>query len=511
MSSNITLSAGVRANLLSLQDTAQLMQTTQTRLATGKKVNSALDNPLNFFTSSSLSTRANSLSGLLDAMSNGIQTIQAANNGLTAITSLVHQLQSTVSQARSDATAGTVTPGAASALTTATNSSTALNHTLTLHVANGVSVDINTDPGTTAATLTGVGGVAIIAGTAGDITITSADINGGAAVTVTTAGGDSLATVATNINAAIDLADPANGGHLRASAASGQIVLTNDTGNQVSIADAPANANGTTAALGFTSGQTSTDGVVGTPLTVDQIVSAINSNSVLSSQVLASKTVGGFLSLQNLTASSITVDGIDAALAAVTGVATDTITLAAGTGGGLSSVRQNLLNQFNGLLTQIDKLATDAGFNGINLLNADTLKLNFNENGTSSVDIHTSDATGAAFAITSANLGVNAGTSGQFADNTQLDTLSTNLATALTTLQTQSATIASSLSVVQTRQDFTKSMINTLQTGADNLVLADSNEEGANLLALQTRQSLSTTALSLSAQADRNVLRLFGG
>ncbi len=66
MASSITLSAGVRANLLSLQNTAQLMQTTQNRLATGKKVNSALDNPLNFFTSSSLGARASDLSGLLD-------------------------------------------------------------------------------------------------------------------------------------------------------------------------------------------------------------------------------------------------------------------------------------------------------------------------------------------------------------------------------------------------------------------------------------------------------------
>ena len=115
MSSGITLSAGVRANLLSLQNTAQLMQTTQNRLATGKKVNSALDNPLNFFTSSSLGARASDLSGLLNSMSNGIQTIQTANNGLTAITSLVQQLQATVSQARSDASAGTVaaTPGTA--------------------------------------------------------------------------------------------------------------------------------------------------------------------------------------------------------------------------------------------------------------------------------------------------------------------------------------------------------------------------------------------------------------
>src|SRR3954470_20084328 len=85
MSSNITLSAGVRQNLLSLQGTAQLMSLTQNRLATGKKVNSALDNPLNFFTSSSLSARAGDLGSLLDSMAGGIQTIQAANNGLTAI------------------------------------------------------------------------------------------------------------------------------------------------------------------------------------------------------------------------------------------------------------------------------------------------------------------------------------------------------------------------------------------------------------------------------------------
>jgi len=81
----------------------------------------------------------------------------------------------------------------------------------------------------------------------------------------------------------------------------------------------------------------------------------------------------------------------------------------------------------------------------------------------------------------------------------------------LTTLQTQSATLSSSLSTIQIRSDFTKATINTLQTGSDALTVADSNEEGANLLALQTRQSLSTTALSLSAQSDKNVLKLFGG
>jgi len=81
--------------------------------------------------------------------------------------------------------------------------------------------------------------------------------------------------------------------------------------------------------------------------------------------------------------------------------------------------------------------------------------------------------------------------------------------TALSSLRTQASKFGSNLTTVQTRQDFTKNMINTLQTGADNLVLADTNQEGANLLALQTRQQLSSTALALSAQADQAVLRLF--
>ena len=89
MSSDITLSAGVRQNLLSLQNTADLMALTQNRLATGKKVNSALDNPSNFFTSELLSARAGDLSNLLDGISNSIKTLEAADNGIRAITNLV--------------------------------------------------------------------------------------------------------------------------------------------------------------------------------------------------------------------------------------------------------------------------------------------------------------------------------------------------------------------------------------------------------------------------------------
>src|SRR5579871_5067777 len=97
--SQITLSAGVRQNLLSLQNTASLLTTTQQHLATGKKVNSAFDNPTSYFTSQSLNNRANSLNALLDQIGNATQTLQAANQGLTSLTSLLQQALSTAQQA----------------------------------------------------------------------------------------------------------------------------------------------------------------------------------------------------------------------------------------------------------------------------------------------------------------------------------------------------------------------------------------------------------------------------
>jgi len=100
--SDITLSKAVRSNLLSLQNTADMMSATQTKLATGKKVNSALDNPTNFFTASSLNSRAGDMNSLLDSMANGIQTLEAADNGLSSITKTLESMQSTLRQARQD-------------------------------------------------------------------------------------------------------------------------------------------------------------------------------------------------------------------------------------------------------------------------------------------------------------------------------------------------------------------------------------------------------------------------
>src|SRR6266436_2997607 len=111
--SSVVLSAAVRSNLLSLQNTAALLDTTQTRLATGNKVNSALDNPTSYFTAAALNSRASDLGNLLDSVSNAIQTIQAANDGITSITKLVESAQATANQAQQLSEGSTVAATAA--------------------------------------------------------------------------------------------------------------------------------------------------------------------------------------------------------------------------------------------------------------------------------------------------------------------------------------------------------------------------------------------------------------
>jgi len=277
----VTISAGVRQNLGSLQQTAELQALTQNRLATGKKVNSALDNPNSFFTASALESRASDLSSLLDDMGQSVQTLNAASNGITAITKLVESAKATANQA-----------------------------------------------------------------------------------------------------------------------------------------------------------------------------------------------------LQSSSAKD----------------------------------RESYRTQYNDLLSQIEGIAKDGGYKGKNLLTGDSLSVTFNEDASSKLDItgikfNDTSVTAASGGLGLSDTSANAWTAGTAGDSA-INTVISNLSTALTTLRKQSSTFGTNLTVVQNRQNFAKSMISTLQTGADKLTLADSNEEGAKLLSLNTRQQLSSTALSFASQADQAVLRL---
>lgn len=268
---NITLTSGMRSNLFSLQQTSQMMDTTQTRLSTGKRVNSALDDPINFFAAQGHTQRANDLSMRKDEMSEAIQTIKAADNGISAITDMIASAKSLAQSA-----------------------------------------------------------------------------------------------LATDITAEQD---------------------------------------------------------------------ALNA-------------------------------------------------------------------QFDEVVAQIGLLVDDSGYKGTNLLDGTTsgITVSFDESGTSSLTVDGQDGTGGLENATfSANWNSEATIT---ADIALLDTARDNL-------RTSSKTLSNNLSTITTRQDFTTKMINTLEDGAASLVNADLNEEGANMLMLQTRQSLGTTSLSLASQAAQNVMRLF--
>jgi flagellin-like hook-associated protein FlgL len=164
--------------------------------------------------------------------------------------------------------------------------------------------------------------------------------------------------------------------------------------------------------------------------------------------------------------------------------------------------RASLATQFDALRGQIDKLAGDSGYKGTNFLaSGSSLKVDFNEGGTSSLTISGFDAT-----TTGLSIGASASS---WAADTNIDTAVSALDSALSTLRTKAQTLSSNNGVVTARQDFTTNMINTLTQGADQLTAADSNEESANMLALQTRQQLGIVALQLSSQAQSSVMRLF--
>jgi flagellin len=480
MSSEIVLTAGIRQNLLSLQNTANLQQTTQERLATGKKVNSALDNAVNYFTAAALSTRSNELSSLLDSMTNGVNTLKAADNGLTSITQTIQSMQATVTQARQDASwqSGTYTIDAATIGTTGLKTISFVNGAVG---SSAVSVNLNDQEtltgGFTAATST--------AATAGALTIQAADINGGTAVTVTVTTNDTASVIAANINNAV-------GYSLATASGTGGITLKDAGPNVITLGGASGVATG----AGFSS--TTSTAVVGAVETVDQLVAAINNNTTLSGKIKASNNAGQ-LQITNLSTSSLTITGIGSSSGKLDG-STGTNTVLG------NSVRANLVSQFNQLKDQLDKTAQDSSFNGVNLLNGDVLKLFFNELSTSTLSIQSTNPNG----VNSSTLGIGSATNTEFQSNTQLDSRLLALQNALGQVASQASDFGSNLSIVQNRQDFTNNMINTLQTGADGLTLADTNLEGANMLALQTRQQLSITALSLASQANQSVLKLFG-
>jgi len=172
-----------------------------------------------------------------------------------------------------------------------------------------------------------------------------------------------------------------------------------------------------------------------------------------------------------------------------------------------STTATALMTQFNTVRTQINEMASDAGYKGVNLLGGTSVSLTvkFDETGASKLGIAGFDGS-----TTSLGISLAAGwVSGTTVTASTIETAMTALDAAKDKLRTESSKLANNLSIITARQEFTQGMINVLKDGAAGLTNADMNEEGANMLMLQTRQALGTTSLSLASQAAQSVLRLF--
>jgi flagellin len=390
---DISLTAGMRTNLFSLQQTAGLLSRTQERLSTGKKVNSALDNPVSFFAAQANMARANDIAGLKDAMGEAVQTIKAADKGISSITSLIDQAKA-LGQAAKGATR------------------------------NQIKMQFS-------------------AVTAGD------EVKVGGSTYTAVASSGALTNPATQFLYSDDAA----------TAVANLAALINSQVETSAGADMKAIASGTTL-------------------------------------ILEAKAADIAITQGNYT------HYIDVSL-----VGTAPVTLADSEGNYVFSERRALGQQYNEIMNQIDAIANSSGYKGTNLLMDEDLNVRFEG---SALNVR-------GFSATASDLGLNtkvtsdtSGVGWGWSVNSEINADIGRLDVATSTLRSEASRLSNNLSIINVQNDFTTNLINTLTEGADKLTLADMNEEGANMLMLQTRQALGTTSLSLASQAAQSVLRLFG-
>ncbi|AMN52750.1 ABC transporter substrate-binding protein [Roseibium algicola] len=495
---DIVLSSAVRDNLLSLKQTADLQSITQTRLATGLKVNTALDNPNSYFTAQSLNDRASDLSNLLDNMGQAVQTIRAADKGITSITKLVESAKAIANQAlqtsseyerklftsqyndlleqiedmaRDSSYKGkNLLAGAGNELEVIFNEDSTSNLTVNpvdftdTSLDDGLNLDdldaggtgtssFNLFSGTTSISLSGL--------QASSNLTDLADWATGNVVSITDSSGTTNLTVGTDITTVQDYVDALNdlnGVHATFDEATDSITITSGLDNALYISK------------DNTGGGAATDGGDTGGTTTTMTVSPLSSTATLVSS-------GGFQ-------------------------AGDTITITDGNGFEPASLEIDEETTVSDLVTFINNVkGLDATFSGgsISLI------------GEVSFDISSSnsDFNRTTLGSTTGIVSLTAAPS-EFKSDTDIDRTLQAINAALDELRNAARSMGTALSTVEIRTDFTQNLINTLEVGAGHLTIADMNEEGANMLALQTRQQLSSTALSLANQADQSVLSLFG-
>jgi hypothetical protein len=512
--SGIVLSASVRQNLLSLQSTASLLATTQNDLATGNKVNSALDNPTNFFTAQGLNNRASDINNLLDGIGNGVQVLQAANTGITSLQSLVASAQSIASQVLQTSVGYSTKSNVTSTALTGATGTNLLGASSAAVTGTAVKNDATTAVAITGATLlSGTAGTTSNDLSTGFTTGDTLTVNGttftfvaGSTSTGTTIGvTDTVTHLLSTIDTATGITSSITAGAITLTPGTAGLTLSGSTGAlaKLGLSTTGDGLAGQTLTIGATGGGTATSLTFG--LGSGQISSLNALNTALAPnnlQATVDSSTGAINIVTSNNAASSTIGTIGGSAFATGGAFAAAVGASPVVDPNSQATRTGLVAQYNNVLNQINTTSQDSSFNGINLLNGDTLKLTFNETGASTLSI-----TGVTF--NDAGLGLSSLTAGtDFLDSNSANKALTALTQASSTLRSEASNLGSNLSIVQIRQDFNKNLINVLQTGSSNLTLADTNQEAANSQALSTRQSIAVSALALANQSQQSVLQL---
>ncbi len=582
--SGISLTASMRSNLLSLQNIARQQDIVQNRLATGLKVSSAIDNPSSYYTASSLNNRAADLTALLDAMSQGIQTIKAASEAIDSGTKFLEQAKAVANQALETAENVVAKVSTAEELQEAVASGQegliVVENDIDMSTQNIVLADgqslvgksyfSSTEPAVQIkAKNIYAGENSVIANLAietsylfinnkQNVTLADLDLNLANSINST----NSEVTVSGHINAiatsnlfwmSASTLTFANGAILNSDSTGRTIVLNDHSQGFISqnvIINAKTyssgmetislnhssrldiagtiNAYGTTAGFAWLTNNGSNQLNI---LKTAQIYAELEKNNFNFIPANPGQTVffeaGAQIGLKQAGTTTYikcsenythdgTVDDMQSLLAQP-----DKFTTAAG---GYSydftdfkdrvnslianrSASQNTDDEekeiftalFNKTIAQYDFLVADASYKGVNLLSGQNLKINFNEDRSSKIEI-------AGVKADSESLGLK---TKKWYQPEDIEKSISELENAINSLRGFASEFGNYYSIVTTRQDFTENLINVLEEGADKLTLADMNQESANMLALQTAQQLAVNSLSLASQAAQAVLRLF--
>jgi flagellin len=522
MAFDISLTSGMRNNLVALQSTARLLSRTQDRLSTGKAVNTAIDDPAKFFAAQAHNDHASDLSARKADMGEAALAAKAANTGITGIIALISQAKGLVQSARS----ATVTDRAS--LAAQFNTIRAQIDQMAADSGyNGknflqgetLKVQFNED-GSSFLTVTGfqanASGIALSTAalglftasyTAETVNSTSAAMLSGAtytlanfgtvqAITLTRTADITSQTLANSTGAttAIDVTtsgDTLTLGHVGAASSltlkqtysvTAATVITVTAGSVALTAGSNAYITGTTGinAAPSTVSVTSQTGAEALSTNYTILLSAADNAYYLHAVTDLTGTVAiTFTAGKNLTVGtdySVTNTG-------------------SGTSAGVITASRDITGIVQANYTFADTLTAGSGASYV-------------DSAVGNISASTITFSGGITGVITATYTTTGGT--LWRTDTALDTDTDNLNAAVLSLRTQASTMAANLSVILARQNWSQGMVDTLTAGADGLTLADMNEEGANLLALQTRQQLGIQALSLASQANQSVMRLFG-